>query len=123
MGLNEGDLSIQHKGSSETTCEIDNNNIYLKDEFKYWFIGFTEGDGNFSVYKDKYLEFKITQSSNDAQVLFYIKKELGFGSVTLQDKINKTHHFRVRKKESILRLINIFNGNILTEHKNIQFAN
>ena len=123
MGLNEGDLSIQHKGSSETTCEIDNNNIYLKDEFKYWFIGFTEGDGNFSVYKDKYLEFKITQSSNDAQVLFYIKKELGFGSVTLHDKINKTHHFRVRKKESILRLINIFNGNILTEHKNIQFAN
>lgn len=123
MGLNEGDLSIQHKGSSETTCEIDNNNIYLKDEFKYWFIGFTEGDGNFSVYKDKYLEFKITQSSNDAQVLFYIKKELGFGSVTLHDKINKTHHFRVRKKESILRLINIFNGNILTEHKNIQLAN
>lgn len=55
--------------------------------------------------------------------MFYIKKELGFGSVTLQDKINKTHHFRVRKKESILRLINIFNGNILTEHKNIQFAN
>ena len=48
-------------GSSETTCEIDNNNIYLKDEFKYWFIGFTEGDGNFSVYKDKYLEFKIIQ--------------------------------------------------------------
>ena len=123
MGLNEGDLSIQHKGSSETTCEIDNNNIYLKDEFKYWFIGFTEGDGNFSVYKDKYLEFKITQSSNDAQVLFYIKKELGFGSVMLQDKINKTHHFRVRKKEFILRLINIFNGNILTKHKNIQFSN
>ena len=56
----------------------------LKDEFKYWFIGFTEGDGHFSVYKDKYLEFKITQSSNDAQILFYI----GFGSVTLQDKTN-----------------------------------
>ena len=123
MGLNEGDLSIEHKGSSETTCGIDNNNVYLKDEFKYWFIGFTEGDGSFSVYKDKYLEFKITQSSNDAQILFYIKKELGFGSVTLQDKINKTHHFRVRKKESILRLIDIFNGSILTNHKNIQFAN
>nr|YP_313631.1 LAGLIDADG homing endonuclease [Epidermophyton floccosum]AAW78237.1 LAGLIDADG homing endonuclease [Epidermophyton floccosum] len=123
MGQIKGDLSIQHKGSSETTCEIDNNNIYLKNEFKYWFIGFTEGDGLFSVYKDKYLEFKITQSSNDAQILFYIKKELGFGSVMLQDKINKTHQFRVRKKESILKLIEIFNGNILTKHKNIQFAN
>lgn len=55
MGLNEGDLSIEHKGSSETRCEIDNNNVYLKDDFKYWFMGFTEGDGHFSVYKDKYL--------------------------------------------------------------------
>jgi hypothetical protein len=54
--------------------------------------------------------------------LFYIKKELGFGSVSLQDKANKTHQFRVRKKEAISRLIEIFNGNILTNHKNIQFA-
>jgi hypothetical protein len=38
MGQNEEGLSIKHKGSSETTCEIDNNNVYLKnlkDEFKY----------------------------------------------------------------------------------------
>jgi hypothetical protein len=94
----------------------------LDEKFKFWFIGFTEGDGSFSVYKDKYLEFKITQSSNDAQVLFFIKKELGFGSVTLQDKNNKTHHYRVINKKAILRLITIFNGNILTNHKNVQFA-
>uniref|UniRef100_UPI002114C73C hypothetical protein n=1 Tax=Aspergillus sclerotioniger TaxID=319627 RepID=UPI002114C73C len=30
---------------------------------KYWLIGFTEGDGCFYIYKDKYLTFKITQSS------------------------------------------------------------
>jgi hypothetical protein len=54
--------------------------------------------------------------------LFYIKKELGFGSVTLQDKLNKTHQLRVRKKEAIFKLIEIFNGNILTNHKNDQFA-
>ncbi len=127
MGQNEGDLSIiKHKESSETTCKINNNNVYLKnlnDEFKFWFIGFSEGDGYFSVYNDKYLEFKITQSSSDAQVLFYIKKELGFGSVIVQDKVNKTHHFRVRNKEAILKLIEIFNGNILTNYKNIQLAN
>jgi len=125
MGQNERGLSSQHKGTSETTCEIDNNNVYnkkLNDEFKFWFIGFTEGDGCFSVFNDKYLEFKITQSSNDAQILFYIKKELGFGSITLQDKINKTHQFRVINKEAIFKLINIFNGNILTNHKNSQFV-
>jgi hypothetical protein len=53
--------------------------------------------------------------------LFYIKKELGFGSVSLQDKNNKTHHFRVRDKKNILKLIHIFNGNIITNYKFNQF--
>jgi hypothetical protein len=35
--------------------------------------------------KDGYLEFRITQSSEDAQILFMIKKELGFGVVRVQD--------------------------------------
>jgi hypothetical protein len=122
MKLNKEE--INDKGSSKTIREINNNNIYskkLKEEFIYWFIGFSEGDGSFSFYKDKYLEFKVTQSSRDAQILFYIKKELGFGNVSIQDKVNKTHQFRVRKKEAILKLIEIFNGNILTNYKDFQF--
>lgn len=93
----------------------------LNQNFKYWFIGFSEGDGPFIITKKNYLEFKITQSSKDAQILFYIKKQLKFGSVSVQSKTSKTHHFRVRKKESILKLINIFNGNLLTEKKTKQF--
>lgn len=108
---------ILNKGSLETTCEA----IKINDRFKWWFIGFTEGDGSFILGKDGYLEFKVTQSSVDAQILFYIKKELAFGSVSVQDKINKTHHYRVRDKKNILKLIEIFNGNILTKHKNNQF--
>jgi len=112
-------------GFSETTCEaldiIDTNSLNLNSTFKYWFIGFTEGDGSFIINKNGYLEFKITQSSNDAQILFYIKKELGFGSVSVQDKNNKTHHFRVRNKQGILKLIEIFNGNLYTERKINQF--
>jgi len=57
----------------------------------------------------------------DAQILFYVKIQLGFGSVSVQDKINKTHHFRVRDKKNILKLIQIFNGNILTKYKLNQF--
>nr|YP_009059710.1 LAGLIDADG/HNH endonuclease [Parasitella parasitica]AIO05760.1 LAGLIDADG/HNH endonuclease [Parasitella parasitica] len=112
-------------GSSETTCETlrnnDSNSLKFNSDFKYWFIGFTEGDGSFIVNKTGYLEFKVTQSSIDAQILFYIKKELGFGSVRVQDKNNKTHHFRVRDQKGILKLIHIFNGNLLTERKNNQF--
>lgn len=117
-GQSAGNSSCEAAGgSSETTCEA----IKINDKFKWWFIGFSEGDGSFIVNKDGYLEFKITQSSVDAQILFYIKKELGFGSASVQDKINKTHHYRVRDKKNILKLIQIFNGNIVTKHKLNQF--
>jgi len=104
--------------SSETRREafILNNNV-----FKYWFIGFVEGDGSFIINKDGYLEFKVTQSSVDAQVLFFIKKSLGFGVVRLQDKVNKTHCFRVRDKEGLFKIISIFNGNIFLSSRKIQF--
>jgi hypothetical protein len=97
-------------GSSETTRA--NINININNEFISWFIGFTEGDGSFIVNKNNYLEFKVTQASSDAQVLFYIKKSLNFGSVTLQDKVNQTHHYRVRNKESLEKIIMLFNGNL-----------
>lgn len=58
------------KGSSETIREA----IKIDNTFKWWFIGFAEGDGSFILNKDGYLEFKITQSSVDAQILFFIKK-------------------------------------------------
>ena len=108
---------IKFEGSSETTCEA----ININNKFKWWFIGFTEGDGSFIINKDGYLEFKVTQSSVDAQILFYIKKELGFGSVSVQDKINKTHHYRVRDRKNIHKIIQIFNGNIVTNYKLNQF--
>ena len=103
--------------SSETKREA----FILDDKFKWWFIGFSEGDGSFILNKNGYLEFKITQSSVDAQVLFLIKKELGFGSTVIQDKVNKTHHYRVRDKNNILKIISIFNGNIVTKAKKDQF--
>jgi len=105
-------------GSSETTREA----FILKDNvFKSWFIGFTEGDGSFIINKDGYIEFKITQSSLDGQVLFFIKKNLGFGVVRLQDKNNKTHCFRVRDKEGLFKIISIFNGNIFMNTRKMQF--
>lgn len=79
------------RGSSETTRET-----IIDNTFKWWLIGFAEGDGYFAVDKRGYLTFKLTQSSTDSKVLFYVKKILGFGSVTLQSKSNKTHQYRVR---------------------------
>ncbi|EUC27597.1 hypothetical protein COCVIDRAFT_43288 [Bipolaris victoriae FI3] len=108
---NEGQSAGNHMnnlGSSETTREA--ITLDYKKIFEGWLIGFAEGDGGFSIDKRGYLVFKVTQSSVDAQVLFYIKKELGFGSVTVQSKLNKTHQYRVRDKDNLLKIINIFNG-------------
>ena len=107
--------TFSQMGSSETLRETFDSN------FIYWLIGFTEGDGSFISNSDGSLEFKITQSSIDAQVLFFIKKQLGFGSVSVQDKISKTHHYRVRDKNNLYKLIQIFNGFLCTSKKKKQF--
>lgn len=119
--------------SSETLREI----TYIDNNFKYWLIGFTEGDGSFIInnswakpgdpqrdcagHYNKYLEFKITQSNKDISILYYIKNNLGFGSVSLQDKKNNTYQYRVRDREGLLKIINIFNGNIILNKYNNKF--
>lgn len=53
--------------------------------FKQWLVGFTDGDGNFSITHQagKWgVVFKLTQSRYNLRVLYYMKKELGVGSVT-----------------------------------------
>jgi LAGLIDADG endonuclease len=53
--------------------------------FEQWLVGFTDGDGNFHISHqgDKWgLSFKLTQSRYNLRVLYYIKKELGVGSIT-----------------------------------------
>jgi len=117
---NESDLlfCLSHLGSSETTREA----FVFKDNFfKFWFAGFVEGDGSFIVNKDGYLEFKVTQSSVDAQILFYIKKALGFGVVRVQDKFSNTHCFRVRNKQGLFNIISILNGNLFLDTRKEQF--
>jgi hypothetical protein len=72
LNTNCFDLFIQTKPKQVDTYSI---------SFLTWFIGFSEGDGSFVVAFRGDLHFVITQHSDDAQVLFYIKKQLGFGHI------------------------------------------
>jgi len=76
---------------------------------------------HFGIDKRGYLTFKLTQSTTDSQILFYVKKTLGFGSVSLQSKLSNTHQYRVRDKNNLITIINIFNGNLKTKAKIDQF--
>ena len=71
------------------------------------------------------LQFVITQSSSDVQVLNYIKTNLGFGKVIQQSKSKNTHRFIVQDVSNILLICLIFNGNMMFFcfffYKNSQF--
>jgi len=125
-------INEKDKGSSETTRDITYNfdeysNLIPKHKnkinkkFLEWFIGFTEGDGSFIVSKDK-VYFDITQNLQDIQVLYYIKKELGFGKVIIRSEGHRNVGvFYVSSKDNFTRLIKIFNGNLSTNYKKEQF--
>ena len=89
------------------------------DDFLYWFIGFTEGDGCFLVTSRGNLEFIITQATHNRQVLERIHQELAFGCVIKQGK--RTMRFIVRQKDHLCLLIHLFNGNLVLPSRKTQF--
>ncbi len=95
------------------------NKIIPTKSFLEWLIGFTEGDGSFIVTKRGHLQFVITQSSIDVQVLYFIMKSLGFGKVLKQS--SNTHRFIVQDMANIFLLCLIFNGNMVFLTRNSKF--
>ena len=91
--------------------------------FLQWFIGFSEGDCSFTRAKRNDLYFVITQSTVDVQVLYYIKNNLGFGSVVQQSKKDKTHRFIIQDLKHLYLICLLFNGNMILPIKNAKFLN
>jgi hypothetical protein len=85
---------------------------YSKEEFYHWLVGFTDGDGCFSITCQRSksgilkwgLFFKIEQSSYNLRALYFIKKNLGYGSVQVESKTTNAD-FRIRDKHVINKII------------------
>nr|YP_010710793.1 hypothetical protein P2Z26_mgp23 [Gonatophragmium mori]WCZ71157.1 hypothetical protein [Gonatophragmium mori] len=76
-----------------------------RSSFEQWLVGFTDGDGNFSITNqgNKWgVSFKLAQSRYNLRVLNYIKKELGVGSITKDN--NKGQYF-IRNRKLIESII------------------
>ena len=75
-----------------------------KDNFHQWLVGFTDGDGSFSIVRvaeGKWtLFFKLTQSTYNLRAIHFIKNQLGVGSVYIDSDCNKAD-FRIRDKKTI----------------------
>lgn len=83
---------------------------FYSNDFIDWFVGFSEGDGSFIRWKSNKISFAITQK--DAKVLYFIKKNLGFGTVYLCK--DGYYRYIVSNQKNLLYLINIFNqGNLI----------
>lgn len=121
------------KGSSETICDITydfyeysllipQHKKKINKAFLEWLIGFTEGCGSFIVSKNK-IYFDLTLNIRDIQVLYYIKKELGFGKVLIRERDNDNQKcsFYVSSLINFSRLIHLFNGNLSTNTQKEEF--
>ena len=83
-----------------------------KNNFYQWLVGFVDGDGSFTFTYQKSktgklkwnLFFKISQSNYNLRVLYYIKKELGYGTVQFETKTNIAD-FRIRNRDIINKVI------------------
>jgi hypothetical protein len=84
------------------------NVMQLKNkEFLQWLVGMTDGDGSFSVLRqnDKWtLTFKITQSTYNLRALYYIKQQLGVGSVSVESNRDQGS-FRIRDRKQLANII------------------
>jgi len=95
-------LFTSHQRLNEEDLTSNNNNT---SSFKQWLVGFTDGDGNFSITNqgDKWgISFKLAQSRYNLRVLNYIKKELGVGSIT---KDGRKAQFFIRDRKVIQSVI------------------
>lgn len=91
------------------------------NEFLEWFIGFSEGDGCFVVTKRGEFYFTVTQSTIDVQTLYYIKNNLGLGTIGVESVKKKTHKYSVRDFNSLYLLCLLFNGNMVVPTRSARF--
>lgn len=81
--------SVQNQGQSLVSGP---GSVQARDEeFLFWFAGFTDGEGNFSIILDgSYIRFrfKINLHIDDLQVLKIIKSKLKIGNIIIEENRN-----------------------------------
>jgi len=94
--------SLIRGNSYDHSRNINRSGIYNnKDNFYQWLVGFTDGDGTFSLSLSDskwQLIFKIGQSNYNLRVLYFIKKQLGYGSIYCESKSNNAA-FRIADRK------------------------
>jgi hypothetical protein len=111
--FNHQRLNVEHP--SMTTCSSQNKNINLtkqtltqnKELFYQWLVGFTDGDGTFSIAHQNgkwSLAFKLSQHEYNTRLIYFIKSQLGLGNINKETK-TKMVNYRIRDRKKLAEVI------------------
>nr|AAC72264.1 COI i1 protein [Cyclocybe aegerita] len=78
-----------------------------KETFYQWLVGFTDGDGTFSIVNQNNkwsLTYKISQNTYNLRILHFIKNQLKVGSIYIE-KGGNIGHFRIRDLKTLESVI------------------
>nr|QCI56424.1 hypothetical protein [Hypsizygus marmoreus] len=120
---------IPIKALSNYSKEIDKRDLVKNKDFYEWLRGFTDGEGNFYISRDKRkasvfkFSFRIELHRNDRPLLEYIQNRLKIGKVyplELKDTTRKSS-WEVYNKKDVENLIKIFDLNDFNTTKQLDF--
>jgi len=97
------------------------NKLNKKHQYE-WFTGFAEGDGSWQVDNTGRPIFIINRQN--PQVLYKIKKLIGYGQINgpYKNKNGSSYYrYRVGSREGHMKLIQIFNGNLVLKKTQDRF--
>jgi hypothetical protein len=98
-------LYVEHPSTTNNiTTQALNQNTEL---FYKWLVGFTDGDGTFSIAHQNgkwSLAFKLSQHEYNMRLLYFIKSQLGIGNINKEVK-TKMVNYRIRDRKKLAKVI------------------
>lgn len=92
-----------HKSNNLTSISLSNNKLL----FQQWLIGFTDGSGTFSIIYKKdewFLSFNLSQHQYNIRLLYFIKNQLGVGSIKKETN-TKMVNFKIKDRKILAEII------------------
>lgn len=94
---------IDNKNINITTQELTKN----KELFYQWLVGFTDGDGTFSISNSNgkwSLIYKLSQHEYNGRLLYFIKSQLDVGKINKEAKTKMVNYW-IRDRKKLLEVI------------------
>jgi len=106
-------FSTHQRLNVEHPSKFINNNITTqslnkdKELFYQWLVGFTDGDGTFSISNSNgkwSLIYKLSQHEYNARLLYFIKSQLGVGRINKETN-TKTVNYWIRDRNKLAEVV------------------